>query len=168
MAKLFIKNGADLHMKDKNGASLIFYAFNIDLIDLYITNGLDINDVNNDGHTSFYYYSTLKNKDRINLLINAGINLNIKSKDGSILDFINQYYNDDTSLPKLFIDHGAIASKIKTYYAHRNLFTQKQQKVFDIFASITSMDDDFFAMCLAYQNDQKNNVKINLTDMNII
>jgi hypothetical protein len=101
-------------------------------------------------------------------LINAGVNLNIKSKDGSILDFVNQYYNDDTSLPKLFIDHGAVASKIKTYYAYRNLFSEDKKQLFDFFLTLTSHNDEFFQMCLPYQNDQKNKIEIEIKDMDIL
>ena len=56
---------------------------------------------------------------------------------------------------------------VEIYTADADSLSTEQQKVFDIFMTITS-DDDFFKMCLAYQNDQKNNIKIDIKDMDIL
>ena len=42
---------------------------------------------------------------------------------------------------------------------------EQQQKAFDVYMSITSNDDDFFQMCLAYQNGVKNNISMEIQDI---
>ncbi len=168
MAKLFLSHGADLNAQGHDGLNVLFYVSDIDLIDLYIRNGIDVNIIDNEGHIPLYYYSTLKNKAIVNLLVNAGANLNIKSDNGSVLSIIHQYTDMDKSYPKFFIDHGAVASEIDIYHVYRELFTHEQQKSFDSFLLLTNDDDQFFQMCLAYQEGIKNNVEIDVRDMDIL
>jgi hypothetical protein len=65
------------------------------------------------------------------------------------------------------IKHGLLFGKIENYQKHRFLFPLEKQEAFDAFASITSNDEDFFQMCLAYQESIKNNVKIEIKDMDL-
>ncbi len=168
IAQLFIKHGANLNAQSHDGLIVLFYISDIDLIDLYIRNGIDVNVIDSAGRIPLYYYSKLKNTSIVNLLVNAGANLNIKSDNGSVLSIVHQSSDLDKSFPKFFIDHGAVASEIEIYHVYRDLFSEEQQKAFDIFASITSDDNDFFQMCLAYQNDQKNNIKMDIAEMEIL
>jgi hypothetical protein len=43
-----------------------------------------------------------------------------------------------------------------------------QQEAFDMFITMTSDDNDFFQMCLAYMNKQKNNDKIEIKDIEFL
>ncbi len=62
-----------------------------------------------------------------------------------------------------------LASTIESYNAYREFFSEEQQKAFDAFVILSSENNEtFFQMCLAYQNDQKNNVKININEIDIL
>lgn len=169
IAELLIQHGMDVNAKNDHGVTPIYYAADIDLIDFYINNGADVNFKTEDNYIPLYHHTKFLNKDIVTLLINAGSNLNIKSKHGgSILSIINDYNDVDPKIHQLLIEHGAVASEIKIYHIYRELFNPEQQKAFDAFASITNNDDDFFAMCLSYQEGVKNNIEIEIKEMEIL
>jgi hypothetical protein len=102
------------------------------------------------------------------MAVNAKINFNIKSQDGTLLSILNRFGIVDPFIAKSLIEHGAIASEIRTYQKFRDLFSEKQKEVFDSFILLTSDDHHFFEMCLAYQESVRNEVKINIKEMDII
>ena len=89
------------------------------------------------------------------------MNLNARDSDNrTALDFCE---NEMTI--QFFIHHGAIPGKIATYIENKDFFSEEQQNAFDIYMSITSNDEDFFQMCLAFQNNKKNNIEIKEMDI---
>ena len=168
VAQLFIDNGADINAKTQDQLTLLFYVSDINLIDLYTKNSIDVNVIDRLGRIVLYTGDKLTNKDKVALLIKAGSNLNTQSDKGTALSVLKRYRNIDPVIPKLLIDNGAIASEIDDYLKYRNLFTIEQQKAFDIFASITHNNEDFFHMCLAYQEGMKNLDQVEIKEMDIL
>jgi hypothetical protein len=68
----------------------------------------------------------------------------------------------------VYIKHGALPGKIDTFRKFRDLFTNEQQKAFCAFVMLTSDNDEFYHMCLAYQEGIKNGVKIEIKEMDIL
>jgi ankyrin repeat protein len=170
-AKERIQNGADVNFQNKYGETSLFYVKNVETAQLFIKHGIDINAKNKYGLSFIFYMDDI---DILKFSIDHGLDINdINNIFGmTVLDDQNSLYNrsskDNIDHAKLLIKYGAISGKIETYKKYRYLFTQEQQKAFDIYVSITSHDNDFFNMCLSYQNDQKNNVKIEIKDMDIV
>ena len=154
--KLFIQHNADINAKNIFGVTPIFYAKSVDITQFLIKNGADINVKNEDGLNRFYYVMDI---DCIDVYIKYGADINSVDNEGhTVLHYYSREFDDlEPVLPQLLIDH-----------VYRDLFTQEQQNVFGAFVSITSNDDDFFAMCLAYQEGIKNNVKIEIKEMEIL
>ena len=171
-AEELIKNGADvneIYSKDENQTPL-FFAKKIELMRLLIQHGANVNHQN---HNKLTPASYTKDIEALQLFIDHGALLNIRDIYGAtLLDHQNGMYNlmfqDHIDNAKLLIAHGAIAGRIEGYQLFRELFTPEQQKAFDAFSSITNNDEDFFRMCLAYQESIKNHVKINIKDMDIL
>ena len=161
-AKDLIKNGADVNGRNTEGYTPIFYQFDEEIIQLFIDHGADIEAQDNRGRTTLFTFGA--SHARHLLLIKNGANINKRdSNSHSILHFAS-----NRPMIEFLIKNGAIASDINRYHHLKAFFSIEQQKAFDTFASITSNDDDFFNMCLSYQNDQKNNVKIEIKDMDIL
>ena len=159
-AKKLIKNGADVNQQSTIGRTPLFDALNVEVAELFINLGANVNQKDNSGSTPLhkaYFTSTIK------LLIKNGANINAKDNQGFfVLD--DQFCIDNI---KYLIDHGAIGRR-KTYQKFREYFSVEQQKAFDAFISITNNDDEFYQICLAYQNDIKNHVKIEIKEMDIL
>ena len=165
--ELFIKHGANVNAKDKNGFTPLFHIRDkyVDVAKLLIKHGADVNARDNYKFSPIFYKSNIE---IIELFINHGALLNIRDIYGlSPLDRIAEF-EERTASAKLLIAHGAIAGTRDGYQTYRDLFTVEQQKAFDAFASITSNDNDFYKMCLAYQESIKNNIKIEINDMEIL
>jgi ankyrin repeat protein len=165
IAQLLIQHGADVNFKNHHYLTplhLSVQRFNLfKLTKLFIDNGADVNAKTQHGWTPLFYTEDLKTAE---LLVKAGININERSQSSmSCLSTIG-----DSETLEFLIKNGAVSPTILHYNDFRKLFSKEQQKAFDTFESITSNDDDFFAMCLAYQNGIKNNVKIEIKDMDIV
>ena len=175
--KFLIEKGIDLDKADSYGRTILHKTDKFELIEILVKAGANVNKQDIYGSAPLYYYNKIKDDRITELLVNAGSNLNLLCDGQSLLSHWYHYQAVDNKSLRLniswhlkainLIDHGAIASERETYQKCRHLFTKEQQKVFDIFMTITS-DDDFFKMCLAYQNDQKNNIKIDIKDMDIL
>jgi hypothetical protein len=125
-----------------------------------IQNGADVNEQDDDGRTPLFH---MINTPLIKLLIENGADVN--AKDNYNCTPLDYYIYEDAI--KLLINHNAIGN-IKTYKVCREYFNKEQQEIFDMFLSIVTNDEDFFVMCLSYQDDKKNNVKIDIKDMEIL
>ena len=160
IAKLLIENGADIKATIDDDDTLLHFQRNANVIKLLIEKGIDLNKRNCNGNTPLHLAS---NVEIIKVLIEHGADLNPINHDGETpLDVV--LYNEYAII---LISIGVIAGKINTYKRYREYFSNEQQKVFDAFMSITGNDDDFFQMCLAYQNDHTNSVKIEIKEMEI-
>ena len=86
--KKLILQGADINGKDSDGLSILFIAArqrSNDIIELLLNKGVDINQLDSNGDTLLHW--TVSNDDlrgikRAKLLVNLGINNNIRNKDG--------------------------------------------------------------------------------------
>ena len=169
--KLLIDNGANVDIVNEYGETPLFYVRNVAMLQLFIEHGIDINAKDENGLSFIFYTNDI---DILKFSIEHGLDINnIDNVFGmTVLDDQNSLYNrsskDNINNAKLLITHGAISGKIETYKKYQHCFTQKQQEVFDAFASIANNDDDFFHMCLTYQNDQKNKIEIEIKDMEIL
>lgn len=167
-AKELIKNGANVNKKDPNqwrfnteGLTPLFYVTNKDIATLLIENGANIKATLNDGSTPLHFAS---NVEVIKVLVENSADLNQITRAGHTP--LDKKYNDNKSAV-LLISLGAIAGKIKTYKKYRKYFSDEQQKSFDAFLLLTNADNEFFQMCLSYQESIKNNVKIEIKEINI-
>lgn len=157
--ELLIKNGAAINIKDIDDYTpLHAHTDNFKNCKMLIDAGADINAINNVGRSPIFYVG---NTDIAQLFINKGINLNKKFK--STLYLINEY--NPYELNSFFIKNGAVPQSIDCYNHYKYLFSKEQQHIFDIYKTITNNDDDFFAMCLAYNSQIKNTIEI--MDLNI-
>ena len=159
-AKELIENGSDVNSINIIGLTPLYYVQNVEIAQLLIKHGANVNHQSNVKITPLFYSETIE---IAKLLIAHGADVNHRDYNHhSIL------YNINHQFTGLFISAGAIPSEITTYYQLRHLFSEEQREAFDMFITITSDDNDFFQMCLAYQNDIKNHVKIEIKDMEII
>ena len=165
-AEELIKNGADVNKKIQHGYTPLFYMRNIHIIQLLIKHGADINAQTTLGNSPLH---TAYSIEIITLLIANGALLNQRNCYGeSVLDYQNQMYTiNKIKKIEYLIKIGAITGYVENYKFYRHLFTKEQQKAFDDFASITSNDDDFFAMCLAYQEGMMNNISHEIKDVEL-
>ncbi len=160
--KYLIDNGADIHVKKEDGATLLFNAVDvsIDLIEFLIESGLNVNEKDNIGKTPIFD-ADLKS---VECFIKYGANLN--EVDIFNKTALSYYYGHKEAA--LTIKHGMLPSEIDAYQYHRKYFTKEQQRAFDAFLLLTNDNNQFFQMCLAYQEDIKNNVKMEIKEMDIL
>lgn len=192
LARLLIENGADVYHKDIDDSQPLRFARNIDVVKLLIENGATINSTDKLNRTALHYVSDIE---IARFLISLGCDVNHADKNGVTPIFWCTYKNicqelikngaklniksvqnltplhvhlsmNHTEIIKMLIQHGAVPSIQRTYKINRQLFTEEQQKAFDAFSTITNNDEDFFQMCLAYQEGLKN--KIDIKNMDIL
>jgi ankyrin repeat protein len=160
-AEELIKNGADVNEKDNYRNTPLFYVENIDIANLLIKYGANVNHKDDYQFTPIFVHVNIA---IYKILINSGADINIQDILGlTVLD-----YQESIDHARVLISNGAIAGKIESYKKFRDLFSKEQQNSFDAFMSITNNDNDFYQMCLAYQNDIKNHVKIDIKEMDIL
>ena len=100
MAKALIKNGADVHQKNKEGRTPIFYAWNVDAFKLLLENGADIKAVDN--HHNTLLHAAL-NPEVLSFLHGQGLDVNAKNDDGQTPIL----FAESADTLKWYIDHGA-------------------------------------------------------------
>jgi ankyrin repeat protein len=169
VTKILIYHGADVNAKDIDGHTPLHSASDTNIATLLINNGADINAMDHNTFSPLYYHILYSNKDIVLFLLEKNAKLNIPSCSGLALDILYQsVFSEKNQIAQSFINHGAIAGKIKTYDFYRDLFTKAQQDAFDMFKSICADDNDFYQMCLAYNEGMKNNVAMDIKEMNIL
>jgi ankyrin repeat protein len=165
VAQFFIQHGANVNFQNNYGVTPLHLSVQRDdlfeITKLFIDNGADVNAKTTHGLTPLFYTEDLKTAE---LLVDAGININERSLSSeSCLSNIG-----DGETIEFLIKNGAISPTRDYYNYFRSLFSKEQQDVFDMFLTLTNDDNDFFAMCLAYQEGIKNNVTINIKEINIL
>ena len=165
IARLLIQHNANVnHLGFKNQTPL-FSVSEQGIANLLITHGADVNHLASRGETPLFYANNI---DIAELLIKYGAKFNLRDIYGnSVLDYLHRASMPSKDIKRL-IKHGLLFGKIENYQKHRFLYPLEKQEAFDAFASITSNDEDFFQMCLAYQESIKNNVKIEIKEMEIL
>ncbi len=165
-AEELIKNGADVNEEDFYGYTPLFFVAssvsndNIEVGKLLIKYGADVNHRNSENRTPLFFANTI---DIFDLFIQNNADLNVVDHYGiNIINNFNSYV-----IRKHAIENGALPNNIDCYKNYRDLFSKKQQVIFDLFASITNDDNEFFQMCKVHQNDIKNNVIITIQDMHL-
>lgn len=164
IGELLIKHGANVNFENRAKATPLFRMKNISIAKCLIEHGANINHTNRHNETPLWWAA---NYGIAKLLIENGALINIRNKDGDTpLDMATATNNME--IVNLLIKNGAVPSEVQTYKILRDLFSKEQQKAFDALLLFTSDDNDFFQMCLAYQNDHKNHVKLEIKDMEIV
>jgi hypothetical protein len=129
---------------------------------IFLNEGHDPNERDANGRNSLYYVSRFNS---VKILIEHGANVNnLDNRGYTIID----YLQDDNNIDYLLIEHGAIPGQIDTYIQNKSLFSEDQRKAFDTFLLITHDNKEFYQMCLAFQENIKNNVKMDVKDMEIL
>ncbi|MBO4349339.1 MAG: ankyrin repeat domain-containing protein, partial [Proteobacteria bacterium] len=100
IAKALIKNGADVHQKNKAGRTPIFYAQSVDAFKQLIENGADIKAVDN--HHNTLLHAAL-NPEVLSFLHGLGLDINAQNDDGQTPIF----FAESADALKWYIDHGA-------------------------------------------------------------
>ena len=169
--QLLLKHNAYIDIQDENGYTPLHLQENIDITRLLINHDADVNSVDNENYTPLQWYIHYRSIEKIALFLAAGADINHLSESGTVLSLIYTKQNDipnSNDVSKFVIENGGIASDTDTYMHYREFFTPKQQNAFDSFLLLTNNDNDFFQMCLSYQESIKNNVKIDIKDMEIL
>ena len=159
-AEELINNGANVNQRNYDIETPLFYAINenIEIVRLLIKNGADVNAQDLFGCSVLFY---ALDEHTISLLIENGADINIMNSHGMTPLYYEVKFRNKSELVK----RGALFRRIIYYLDHKNIFTQEQQNAFDSFLLLTNNDEDFFQMCLAYQNNKK---YIEIKDMDII
>lgn len=154
-----IKNGEDVNQLNSYNRTPLYYATSPNIMEFLIKNGAAINIKDIDGYTPLHAHTD--NFKNCKMLIDAGADINAINNVGRSPIF----YVGNTDIAQLFIKNGAVPQSIDCYNHYKYLFSKEQQHIFDIYKTITNNDDDFFAMCLAYNSQIKNTIEI--MDLNI-
>lgn len=132
-----------------------------DQIKKLINDGANVNEEGPLKETPIFYW---EDNDVLQLMIDHGADIN----HINVYGFNPLFYAKQRDLKRLFIENGAVPCSHALYVKLRSYFSDNQKKVFDCFLSLTTNDNDFFHMCLAYQYNQKNHDKMDIKDMDII
>lgn len=161
--KLLLDNGAEINAVDEFGESALFFVINMEIAQLLIQRGADVHIENNDGQTPLFF---INNENILRLLLQKGADINhIDDYGRNALSNTLTSHHYQKKIPFL-IANGAIPSTVDSYKTLRHIFSQEQQKMFDVFMSISGSDKEFIKMCRAYQEGIKNNM--DLKDMDIL
>ena len=133
--------------------------------EVLLKNGANVNVMNiYDLSTPLYRFDKA---DMISLLIENGADIN-HLNDGRITPLKHHYSRSHDDIMQLLIKTGAVPDTVDFYFLIKHLYPKEKQNEFDVYALLSQNDNDFFQMCLAYQNDQKNHVKIEIKEMEIL
>ena len=165
IALLLILHNANVNHIGFQNKTPLFHVLNPNIANLLIVHGADVNHFTSRGETPLFYANNI---DIIDLFVKHGAYVNKCDIHGnSVLDSLYRLSTPQKDIKRL-IKYGFISGKIENYKKYRELFIKEQQKAFDTFASITNNDDDFFQMCLAYQEGIKNNLSIEIQEIGIL
>jgi ankyrin repeat protein len=135
LSKLLIDNGADVNAQNKDGHTPLHLTDDIKIIDLLTKNEANVNIKDARGYIPLHYILKYSNKENAEILIQAGSDLNMRIKKGSLVSTLSYLINctdingEDINIKaKLLIKYGAVFSEIMTYKVWRHLFTKEQQK----------------------------------------
>lgn len=113
---LLIKRGINIHTINNDGENyflksckncLVFcgmYDFEI-IIKYLIPLNININIIDNDGYNALYYICLYGSIHMLNIMINYGINLNIVTIHGTILDYVNYFQILSYKFIKIILDN---------------------------------------------------------------
>ena len=160
IAQLLINHGADVNHERTHLFTPLMVAHKIEIIKVLVQNGADIHKRSSYGHSCLHIY---QNKEILEYFLGLGIDINIRMHNG-----LNLLSSANTIFAKYLVEHGILPSTINDYLRYRYLFRKEQQEAFDIFASITHNNEDFFHMCLAYQEGMKNLDQVEIKEMDIL
>jgi ankyrin repeat protein len=103
------REGANLHVKNNFGYTLLHYATgngHIDVMRLLIEHGARINEKDNSGWTSLHFAATCRKTDIVRLLIEKGASINEKNNYGRTPLHVAALYRH-TNVARLLIEKGA-------------------------------------------------------------
>lgn len=160
--KLCIEKGCDINATYEDGSTILFDIQNLSVMELVLKSGINVNHRNNAGYTALFMAYGV---DAIDLLVKHGADVNIRNNKGETI--LKDFYMDTDEIA-LFIQYGAVPYSHECYNEFRGFYNDDKQKMFDLYKTLTNTDNDFFNMCLAYQNSLKKMEKIEIKDMEII
>ncbi len=85
MVKFLISAGADIHKKDKNGATVMKYAAGsgqVEMVQFFEEKGIALDEPDNQGSTPFMYAAFCEKREMLTYLANRGVNIDAQDKDG--------------------------------------------------------------------------------------
>lgn len=159
IVQLLIDHGANVNHERRGSFTPLMSSKNFDVMDVLVKNGADIHKRSIHGHSCIHLIRETKATE---YLLNLGIDINIRTYGGHNM----LCYASDKNA-EFLIKKGICPSTINDYLSYKSFFKKEEQDAFDAFLLLTDDDNDFFQMCLAYQNDQKNKVDIYIKDMDI-
>jgi hypothetical protein len=150
---------------DEFGESALFFVMNTEIAQLLIQRGADVHIQNHDGQTPFFF---INNENILRLLIQHGADINHVDLYGkNVLSKTLDWSLYQKKIPFL-IANGAIPATVDSYKTLRHILSQEQQKMFDVFMSISGSDKEFFQMCRAYKEGVKTEDNMDVKDMDIL
>ena len=178
-AKILIKNGADVNEINDYKRTPLFMILNrikeiginntIEMIHLLVKNGANINAV--DYFNENLLMVCLKRKDLIDkdkeIIIKCLISYKINTNTRDFMGFSALSKTVNMDIIRLLIRNKAVPTSVYHYKLYRDLFTKEQQHAFDSFLLLTNNDDDFHQICLACNEDIKNDVYMNIKEIEI-
>ena len=168
-ATLLINHNVDVNARNIYDFTPLAYSSSFEEMELLINHGADINC--QPGGT--IPCKVIQDYKAMELFIKNGANVNAVGISGYNIftiafGFYALHQHGSDKLIKLMINNGAVPCSKDCYLCFYNLFTKEQQNAFDAFSLLTNDNDEFFKMCLAYQNDHKNHVQIDIKEMDIL
>lgn len=121
---VFVKNGADINVRDEEGKTALMYLaregyLTLPMLEVFINNGVDINAQNEDGKTALILLADkgFLSCELLDLFVNHGADINLRDDYGfSALDFTALKYDSEFPFPQelleKFVKYGADISKI--------------------------------------------------------
>lgn len=143
--------------------TLLFSDLTIDEVQELIKFGANVNVTNFLKETPLYRFDNIQ---IIELLIKNGADIN-HLNDDSITPLKHHHYRSQDDITQLLIDSGAVPHTVDFYLLIKHLYPKEKQNEFDVYSLLSMNDNDFFQMCLAYQQGIKNNI-IEIKDMDIL
>ena len=82
ISKKLIAAGANVHARNKDGSTVLFWAADSDVVNFLVDSGVAVNDLNANGDSALLLATKYDRTDVLNVLIQRGANVNIGNRQG--------------------------------------------------------------------------------------
>ena len=112
ISKKLIAAGANVHARNKDGSTVLFWAADSDVVNFLVDSGVAVNDLNANGDSALLLATKYDRTDVLNVLIQRGANVNIGNRQGEnplppALKSEGRSAVDDFPNSKILLDAGA-------------------------------------------------------------